>query len=724
MAFPADPLDVKVELAIGADIHADPGTWAWTDVTTSIREKQKIQITRGRRNRIGNFPSTKVSATADNTDGNLCRHNPFGTHFGILKKNTPMRTSVNNGGGYITRGAVYVPGFPPSWDPSGVDQVVTLTGVGITDRLGRSKPLRSAMYRTMSGASADDYKPLAYLPLEDRSGATLLGAQTADTPSATITGDVSLASYSGATGSDSVPVLNTGGVIAGRFQSTTLVPTGFGDTVYQVQFMAMVPSSLSADATFLDFGVQPVGGDNIARLSVQWLHASTSLVLRWYNTSSALVGTATLDFAANPELFDVPTLYGLTVNTDVLGAPGTIDVAIDAYIDGSGTPAASASGTWSATTIRAPYSWQAAATAGNTGWSLSHLGLYTDPAVLTGSALQDNAGALDGHAGELAHVRAERLCREERVPFTTAATVSQAMGPQRANRLLDLLRECANTDQGLLYENMTFGLTFVSADERYNQTAAITLAYDDGEILPPWEPEDDDQEYFNDVTASRPGGGSYQASDEDDIADVGQYADAINPNVETDAQLQLVAGWRRSIGLNDELTWPAVRPNLMLGGVLLNAWLAADLGDQMWVTGHPAPLAPDTIKQIIEGYSETLGSYTCDVSATLSSATPWDVGVYGDDANAARYDGDAELASGVDDNDTSWSVTVDPPWITTATHPAEFPIRVTCGGLVYTVTAISGATSPQTWTVTRLAQDKAHLAGAPIRVYPSPIYGL
>jgi hypothetical protein len=52
--------------------------------------------------------------------------------------------------------------------------------------------------------------------------------------------------------------------------------------------------------------------------------------------------------------------------------------------------------------------------------------------------------------------------------------------------------------------------------------------------------------------------------------------------------------------------------------------------------------------------------------------------------------------------------------VTTAAYPAEFPFGATCEGEDVTVTAITGSSSPQTFTVTRSVNGvvKAHSAGA------------
>ena len=62
---------------------------------------------------------------------------------------------------------------------------------------------------------------------------------------------------------------------------------------------------------------------------------------------------------------------------------------------------------------------------------------------------------------------------------------------------------------------------------------------------------------------------------------------------------------------------------------------------------------------------------------------------------------------------TSWSVDISSPASTAA---ANYPMVVDVEGERVTVTAVSGASSPQTWTVTRSTNgvSKAHSAGVTI----------
>lgn len=708
MAFPFSALDAVVELAIGADLKADPSTWSWTNV--SVREKQKVSITRGRRNRVGDIAATRAEATADNRNGNLCRHNPLGLYFGQLRKNTPMRVRVNNGSGYVTRAAVFVPGFPPSWDPTGTDHTVTLTGYGLFDRLGRGRILRSPLYRTMSGQLAGDLVPVCYVPMEDGSGATTMASGIPGGPGAGFSSTgVSLAANSTCAGSKPLPVLSQYGRISGTIPSFTLTEAWFGQFAFKYDARPASNRTLATIQT-------PGAGSGVTALQiildVTTLPGQSAILLRGVDINGATVGEVASNYSA---IISWPTdadfyaqyysvLFGMWASS---GVPGDYELFVQmsgvAHDIGSiniftltGAPAKPTSYTFGHNTAET--------------WSIGHLGFFAtdneDPLSVIFAQADQHAAAVPGFAGEQAHERAERIATEEHIPFTTSATRSQAMGPQPSDkRALEILRECANTDHALLYENMEFGLTFVSSSQRYNQAAAITLDYDASQVGIPWEPDDDSQDYFNDVTATRSDGSSFRAADEDDIDDVGAFATGLSPNAETDDQLPHIAGWGLALGLNDELTWPAVRPNVAKGGALLDAWLAAELGEILAVTNHPAPLAPDTIRQVIEGYTETLGTRTYNVSAILSPASPWDVAVY----DTARYDSATTTAiKAVTSSATALDVACG-DGVAWTTSGAQYPYDLAIGGERVTATACSNLT-----LTARTAGTAAHANNAAV----------
>lgn len=88
MAFPATPLDLRVELNLSG----------WTDISTYTLQRDGTQpltsITRGRPNEQASAVPTAVSAQWNNRDGRFSPRNPTGPYYGLLGRNTPLRLSV------------------------------------------------------------------------------------------------------------------------------------------------------------------------------------------------------------------------------------------------------------------------------------------------------------------------------------------------------------------------------------------------------------------------------------------------------------------------------------------------------------------------------------------------------------------------------------------------------------------------------------------------------
>ena len=86
------------------------------------------------------------------------------------------------------------------------------------------------------------------------------------------------------------------------------------------------------------------------------------------------------------------------------------------------------------------------------GWGIGHLTLHSDWVTL--SEVED---AFAGHRGEKAAPRIQRLCREEGLDCYVFGNPydSQSMGPQQPGTIMELLRECARTDMGILFESST-----------------------------------------------------------------------------------------------------------------------------------------------------------------------------------------------------------------------------------------------------------------------------
>lgn len=617
--------------------------------------------------------------------------------------------------------------FAPVWKPkgaTGVDVTAPVEASGIMQRLGTKAPIRSALNRAMSGITAGDFVPIAYWPTEDGSDATQFASAVAGQPAAVITGDVTPASYEGFPGSLPQPVLNDGGQISAQFPAYT--STG----LWQLQFTFMIPSTFSGDGDLISIKMAP--GGTVAEIRLSYVSAGAGLTLASYNAAGTVMDT---DTSFTPQR-DTPYFGSLTdwvTGGDHLNkfslwdASGTQLSSITGLPDGPGAGSAGM-----------PASLTARATSVTAGWVFGQLALYTAD-VISSPSIGPNAQAAFGFAGETAADRLTRFCREADIYFDLigAASDTALMGVQLPKTFLDLLFECADADQGILYEPRdALGLAYRTRASLYNQTG-LALSYTGGQIKPPFIPVEDDQLTENDITVKRVGGSSTRVvvttgplSTQAPPNGVGTYDVAPEYSLYADAQTGPLAGWRAHLGTWDEPRFPTVTvdlaaPDVAGSATLMGSVPAVDLGDYLSVANPPPWLAPDLVELIAQGSRESHGDGTeWAITWNTVPAGPFKVFAL-DDATFGRLEGDHALNSSVTTTGTSWSVkTLSGPVLTDV--DAEDGMQWLVEGELVTVTDISGTSSPQTVTVTRSVNGivKAHAANVPVALFPAPYLAL
>jgi len=153
--------------------------------------------------------------------------------------------------------------------------------------------------------------------------------------------------------------------------------------------------------------------------------------------------------------------------------------------------------------------------------------------------------------------------------------------------------------------------------------------------------------------------------------------------------------------------------------------LATDVRSRIRVTDLPSWLPPGPVDLYVDGYRETLEPHRWVVEYNCVPGSPWLVGEVGDDELGRADTTGAELAAPVGAADTTISVatTAGPLW---TTDPAGTPFDIQVGGEVMRVTAVTGASSPQTFTVTRSVNGitKQHTSGAEVRLAQPAITAL
>lgn len=582
--------------------------------------------------------------------------------------------------------------WPVRWDKTGNNCWAPISASGIMRRLSRpSEPLRSPIYRQLINEDLT-----AYWPLEEESGATSY-ADVVVGGSAGRPINFSPAQDSTLPGAATSPVANA--ATASIKFSTSIRQTGTGaEALFFTKFPAATPPA-TVFATI-----------NAVGLVVQWELSAVDINnyrIRGLRSDGTAEVNILSDWSAGPLDWNAWLAWDLTTTLSA----GTVSWDLSVHQVGAGALFDFTSSTYASTITPRMYG----ATLGGPsvdGVAYAHLwlGEATLPFIAAGFYQ-----VADGYQGETAAARVARLCDEEGIPAFVQTGDSELMGRQRVSTLLDLLKECADTDLGVLYESGN-GIGYVPRGAIYSRAVDLALTVASRDIVDPLAPEDDDQRVANDVTVSRVDGSSVRQTDQAHITAEGRYSASVSINPETDDVLASHAGWRLYLGTRTEFRWPGLSINLADRTSLIPSWRGRSALTRITVDTGLSQVETADPDVFMDSYSVELWPSGWIIHMDCSPAAPWDVNTLD---SGVRLDTEAsELASSVTTSATSWSVstTSGPIWVTTALHSAEFPFDILCDGELVTVTSITGTSSPQTFTVTRSVNGivKAHDAGASV----------
>lgn len=697
---------IASEAAFGADLSADPDTWAWTDLGSDPRHDPGIPVTVGRGDNISQAGSGSFTSTWNNQAGNYTPNNPTATHNVGL--NTPIRELMTlDGSTWTVRFQGYLDSANPVTDQSARVKGVAAAAFGMLSRLGgKTKPLKSPLYRAISGSA-----PYAYWPMEDGSGSVKMASLVRGIAPLTITGAVALGAAAGPGTAASVDF--TGG---GSARTSLIAPASITSWRMTFAFQA------TAAATFVPMGWTTSTG-------VPWgveigVNASGGLVtVGAINAGS----TVTWDSGLLPA-FQVGTWHSVSISAAQNGA----DVDMTISVDGGGSliPSAFTAMTLGFITVPTlnPTSGSGVGfTSTSSAFLMAHLVFWTSSSL-------NLYNPTIGWLGETVVARLIRLCLEEGIALDVSGTSTVTMGPQAIDAILNLLRDCEAADHGLLYSGLGPGLGYQCRSARYNATAALTL---DMGANPPqvttFGPVFDKQAVKNLITVTRKNGGSRTAEQVDGpvgtdaigVQDVGPTI-----NVDSDDVLDGHAGWLLSLGTLAGFRFPGVGLNMRGIASLAATVLGVRVGARITIhrpASKAVDLPPDDIDLIVEGWTETTSASTWFLALNCSPYSPNAIATVND--TAGRIDsGDSVIHLDATPTATTISVTGTLPWVTTAANPGDFPFDIRITGERMTVTGITGATPPQTFAVIRSVNGvvKAHLAAnnEPVRVQTPLVIGL
>lgn len=697
---------IAVEAAFGADLTAASSTWTWADITADVRQADGRAVAispMGRSDETSQSQPAGCTFELNNSTGAYTSFYPGSTHFPNVRRNTPIRVRLFVSGAWYVRFQGYANGWVPEWDDAAKLAIIIVSASGILRKLQQGKsPLSPALSRAVMATS-----PIGYWPLTDGTSAfTAANAISSGPPMVPWPTAPKFAATVGPAGAtDPVPDWSGGGALNVPGLSTV------ASTPYSFAIAVKVPTipsgqslllarlySFAGTVWYIDLGVKDNAGGGVY-----------------------LTGNNGAIFTANGNTgIDDGKWHWVKFDASQAGS----DIVFDIYVDG----VLSSSGALTVTgqTIGPPNDILLGLAQPNGLYpTMGHVVLWN------GATVADLSSAMTGHSGETVTARLTRLCSEEGVPLTLSGSSTMMMGTQTTDTFINLIRECETTDDGLLLDGLNAGLTYIPRENRYNLTATLSpdMSASPPQVGIPFAPADDDQRNRNSVKVDRKNGSSAVYEDTSGVlgtAAIGTYDSSITVNTVDDSGLLSRASWEVHKGTVVGYRYPALALDLHATPTLAAAWLGTAISnriDVLNVTSKATQHPPGTVSLLLEGYTETLSPFDWQVTANCSLYNPWRVAVVASATDTLwRVDSAASTVhTSASAGATSLSVTVSDGFLWT-TAAGDYPLSIDVGGIQVTVTAVSGASSPQTFTVSALPY--AVTAGWQVSLWRPPTIAL
>lgn len=711
---------ISVQVAWGADLSAAYATWLWTDITTDVRMKTGIALRHGRNDEASVAQPAACTLVLDNSSG---RYSLGGqsSNWPYVRANTPVRVRVDpaDGSGFRALFIGYADTWQPSWDQSAKVAEVKLSASGVLRRLlQRDAPVLSSLRRRLTFET----NVVGYWPLEEGRKSVEAASALPGHPALTITGAVDFGADTESFDNSARTAVVKNGSLSGQ------VPAYTSTGKWQVRVLMGFPDQLLTDQTIL-FRVYT---DSTTVNRIDYIYGtvgSGAVSLKGYNSAGTQVlSTGYLDV----DILNIASRVYVDAQqsgADVSFTWGSQDVH---NYSGFGSFPTVVTGATVGRVTRV----EVFPNADVNGVAVGHLVVQNDKTSTTTDATQ-----LSAYDKEVSHIRFRRLCDENGIAHTEAGdgtvnnSVTDKMGVQKPKELLALLRDIEAVDGGIIYDGVfNEGLSLFMRRARENRVATMSIAT--SKLATPLQPIDDDSGRLNRAQVTREDGGDATFEDVTGplgTANVGTYDASAAVNVATDAGVPHYASWLVHKGTVEGYRYPSIDLDFSATPELVTNWLSVvgpgrriDLtGPGLVAAGHPS----GDVRLEVQGFEQALTPYAWTVSINCAPYEPWRViRLAADTADTSEFLGRLDagvstLAASAAAGATSLSVaTSSGPLWTRSTD--DFPLTIDVGGIAVTVTAISGTTSPQTFTVTGSTVTKALAASLPVTVRTPSVLGL
>lgn len=690
-------------LQIGTVINSDGGVTAFSDAQLPFRGRiYRAQVYNGIGGTLvadANFGSRSVGDTSW-SDG----------------LGTPNTWTVTATYGGITSGRYRFWGeiaeLPQKADPSGTDLYVPTVATDIVRRLTQGQsPLPSPLYRYYSRFST----ATQWHPLETgvtTSGTTGTVGSAISAPAARYN-DITFSTDSTLPGAAGVATFNSANSYVTAYANSSANAT-YESFMFAFQF----PSTPGAEVTMVSLG----STGTVRRWTIGC--TATTFILRGYGADGTETGNLATTFGTNV----LPTDW-LLMRLQVRNSGANL-IAEMAWCKVADTIVWGFTSTteFPGTTAGRFTGYNFAATSGLNGFKLTQV-MIAQEEIPTGD--YDFYSAAGGYDGERAGKRAIRTANAAGVPLVISGNPDDTieMGPETPATLIANLEECAKVDGGFLTTRRDAPIFYFVTRASLLDQSAVTLDHDDRPFVSELDPTDDDAVLRNQVTLTSSAGQSatsVRSTGRRGTATVGKYDSAYPLNGYQDA-LQYLAEHATYLGTWDEVRLPKFSVDLArqvfaTDTALTEAVRALDIGGAVKIANPPTWFPPDDLEVMVRGYREVMSNkvhsfdFHCQNYGPLRAINNLSEQ---SDVPARAAATSSTLAGGtLNTTDLSFSVATASGalWTTSA---GNFPMNVRMNGEVITLSGISGASSPQTFTASARSVNgvtRSHAVGSSIDV--------
>jgi len=702
-----DPLGMRLRIAPASVLSNDPSTYVWQEITYDLVMDVDVTFDDGSADEATETNSQFTCSLRDNRG----RYDPDNAESDLWPNfalQCPIEWAVNtgDGSGWNVLFVGYIASIMEDYS-SGTPHKVrrAITAAGPFRRLGQNNAAFSALTRDMRAN-----KPVAYWRLEDLANSRQAQSDVLGKPPMVLlpSSSAALPAFAARTGiPGSLPVAQF--TIGSRLDVAfpPYVPVGNTVRMFFIANIAVITTNLTmvrmslagSNAAFWEVFVTPGGAPQIRALT-QGFNTIFSSTL--FAMPAGLIG----NFSNNPTLHPW-MIYCLTLQQSGADIAWTFSytplwISDLGQFDGG---IFQVNSTLTATALGQPNGFIISPSANAEDMALGHLGLYDIgihalPNVSTGSFLgwpQTVAQRIAGVANEFG------------VP-NSVGTSTTTMGAQQLGTVLDMIRDGAKVDHGIVSDSRGV-VSYRGLSDLYNLTPMIKLDGANRELFQPYAPVLDDQKHRNRVTVTRVGGSNYLAENLVDQARTGLAEGSETINVGSDSQLPDHAGYFLAVGTVVGKRYPQFTLDFLRAPEFVRPWLAMRLGDRFLLTNPPRAGAKDDVQLQLRGFKQRwAGRYKWTAVCNTIKADPWNVGVL-DDPILGRAESDlgavtvpAEVSS---ETLTTFNIAVaadTPPVMDSTLLPGDFPVDLNWEGEKIRMTActsslldVFGRTSASTW---------------------------